>query len=80
MHREQQRPQPKNIISKLVVIALSIVLLTGISIVPVIQVRIYTQQSQQTPQQQNKVDLSQAIKQIGQQVADANPGTHPTHV
>jgi len=37
-------------------------------------------QSQQVPQQQKQVGLSQVIKQIAQQVANANPGTNATHV
>jgi uncharacterized BrkB/YihY/UPF0761 family membrane protein len=43
MHKEQQQRHLKsnNIISKLVVIVLSIVLLTGISLVPIIQVGLY---------------------------------------
>ena len=74
-----------NIISKLGVIVLSIVLLTGISFIPVLQVGVYAQQpqqlqQQQAPQQQNRVGISQVIKQIAQQVATANPGTNATHV
>jgi hypothetical protein len=40
MHKEQQRQHLKsnNIISKLVVIVLSVVLLTGISLVPALQI------------------------------------------
>ena len=75
-------PKP-NIISKLGVIVLSIVLVTGISFIPVFQAGVYAQQpqSQQAPQQQqNRVGLSQIIKQIAQQVASANPGTNATHV
>ena len=37
-------------------------------------------QQQQAPQQQNRVGISQVIKQIAQQVATANPGTNATHV
>ena len=73
-----------NIISKLGVILLSIILLTGISFIAVFQAGVYAQkqpQSQQMPQQtQNRVGLSQIIKQIAQQVASANPGTNATHV
>src|SRR5919112_1039662 len=73
-----------NIISKLAVIVLSIVLLTGISFIPVLQAGVYAQQpqsKQQVPQQtQNRVGLSQIIKQTAQQVATANPGTNATHV
>jgi hypothetical protein len=63
-----------NIISKLGVILLSIILLTGISFIAVFQAGAYAQkqpQSQQVPQQQNRVGLSQIIKQIAQQVATA---------
>jgi hypothetical protein len=75
-----------NIISKLGVIVLSIILLTGISFIPVFQVGIYAQQplqsQQQLPQQQqqNRVGLSQIIKQTAQQVSSANPGTNATNV
>jgi hypothetical protein len=57
MDKQQQRLK-LNTISKLGVIVLSIVLLTGISIVPAIQLEVY---GQQQPQQQNKVGLSQVI-------------------
>jgi flagellar basal body-associated protein FliL len=83
MHKEQQRHQhlkSNNIISKLAIIVLSIVLLTGISLVPALQIRVNGQVQQQQPQQQNQVGLSQVIKQIAQQVANANPGTNSTHV
>ena len=73
----------RKFISELGVIALSIVLLTGISFIPVFQAGVYAQQpqSQQAPQQQqNRVGLSQVIKQIAQQVATANPGTNATNV
>ena len=76
MQNEPQHLQP-NIISKLRVIVLSIILLTGISFIPVFQLGVYAQQpqsQQQSPQQQNRVGLSQIIKQIAQQVATANPG------
>jgi hypothetical protein len=72
-----------NIISKLAVIVLSIVLLTGISLVPALQIGVngqVQQQQQQQPSQQNQVGLSQVIKQIAQQVSNANPGTSATHV
>ena len=75
MHKEQQRQHLKsnNIISKLAVIALSIVLLTGISLVPALQIGVNGQVQQQQPQQQkNQVGLSQVIKQIAQQVVTAN--------
>ena len=66
-------PLKRNNLSKLGVIVLSIILLTGISFIPVLQVGVYGQQKlqsqsqQQAPQQQqNRVDLSQVIKQIAQ--------------
>jgi hypothetical protein len=57
MHKEQRQQHLKsnNIISKLAVIVLSILLLTGISLVPALQSSAYGQ-SQQVPQQQNKTD------------------------
>jgi hypothetical protein len=72
----------KKYMSVLEVIALSIVLLTGISLVPALQIGVYgqVQQQQQQPQQQKQIGLSQVIKQIAQQVANANPGTNATHV
>ncbi len=71
-----------NVIPKLGVILLSIILLTGISFIPVFQTEVYAQkqQPQQAPQQQNRVGLSQVIKQTAQQVATANPGTNATNV
>jgi hypothetical protein len=84
MHNQQQQHlKSNNIIPKLAVIVLSIVLLTGISLVPALQIGVngqVQQQQQQQPQQQNQVGLSQVIKQIAQQVANANPGTNATHV
>src|SRR5919112_1608960 len=85
MHKEQHPQQHlksnNNIISKLAVITLSIVLLTGISLVPALQIGVNGQVQQQQPQQQQKqVGLSQVIKQIAQQVVTANPGTSATHV
>jgi hypothetical protein len=82
--RNQQHIKPYNI-SKLGVIILSIVLITGISFIPILQAGVYAQQqpqqSQQVPQQQqNRIGLSQVIKQIAQQVATANPGTNATQV
>jgi poly-D-alanine transfer protein DltD len=38
------------------------------------------QKQQQQLQQQNQIALSQVIKQIAQQVANANPGTNATQV
>jgi hypothetical protein len=72
-------------ISELAVIVLSVVLLTGISLVPALQIGVngqaqQQQQQQQQPQQQNQVGISQVIKQIAQQVATANQGTNATHV
>jgi hypothetical protein len=82
-----------NNISKFAVIVLSILLLTGISLVPALQIGVHgqvqQQQQQQQPQQlqqQNQVSLSQVIKQmqvikqVAQQVASANPDTNATHV
>jgi hypothetical protein len=70
-----------NSISKFAVIVLSIVILTGISLVPALQIGVNGQvQQQQQPSQQKQVGLSQVIKQIAQQVASANPGTNATHV
>ena len=83
MHKEQHRQhhlKTNNIISKLAVIVLSIVLLTGISLVPTLHSGVYSQVQQQQPQQQNQIALSQVIKQIAQQVANANPGTNATQV
>ncbi len=53
MHKEQHRQQhlkSNNIISKLAVIVLSIVLLTGISLVPANQIRVDGQLLQATQQ------------------------------
>jgi uncharacterized BrkB/YihY/UPF0761 family membrane protein len=82
MHKEQQRQHLKSnkIISKLVVIVLSIVLLTGISLLPAIQVGVYGQLQKEQPRQQNTIGLSQVIKQIAQHVVSANPDTNVTHV
>ena len=71
----------KKYMSVLEVIALSIVLLTDISLVPALQIGVNGQvQQQQQPQQQKQVGLSQVIKQIAQKVANANPGTSATNV
>jgi hypothetical protein len=52
-------------ISELAVIVLSIVLLTGISLVPALQIGVNGQvQQQQQPQQQNQVGLSQIIRRL----------------
>jgi hypothetical protein len=75
----------RKFISKLGVIVLSIVLITGISLTPVLQAGVYAQKlqsQQQAPQQQqqNTIGISQVIKQIAQQVATANPDTNSTDV
>ena len=63
---------------------LIIILLTGISLVPAIQVVASTQdlqpQIQQQTQQPNQIGVSQIIKQIADKVAAANPGTNATSV
>ena len=66
-------------------ILLSIILLTGVSLVPAIHRGVYGQQLQLQPQQraaqqQNTIGISQIIQQIAQQVANANPGTNATQV
>src|SRR5215204_4807571 len=68
----------KKYMSVLEVIVLSIVLLTGISLLPAMQIGVNGQVQQ--PQQQKQVGLSQVIKQIAQQVSNANPGTNATDV
>jgi hypothetical protein len=78
--KQQQHLKTNNFISKLAVIVLSIVLLTGISLVPTLHSGAYSQVQQQQPQQQNQIALSQVIKEIAQQVANANPGTNATQV
>jgi hypothetical protein len=81
MHNHRQHHlESNNIISNLGVVVLSIAFLTGISLFPVIQIGAHGQVQQQQPQQQNKVGLSQVIKQIAQQVANANPGNNANHV
>ena len=79
MHNQQQHLKTNNI-SKLAVIALSIVLIAGIFLVPAIQLGVYGQQQQQLPQQQNQILPIQLIKQIAKQVSDANPDTNATPV
>ena len=78
----RQHLKSTNIIPKLAVIVLSIVLLTGISLVPALQIEVngQVQQQQPQPQQQNQIALSQVIKQIAQQVSNPNPGTNATQV
>ena len=82
--QQQQHLKSNNIISKLSVIVLSIVLLTGLALVPALQIAANGQSlpppPQQQPSLQNQVGLSQVIKQIAQQVANANPGTNATQV
>jgi hypothetical protein len=80
MHNQQRHLKTNNIISKYAVIVLSIVLLTGLALVPALQIGVNGQLQQQQPQQQNQVGLSQVIKQIAQQVVTANPGTTANHV
>src|SRR5919112_1258408 len=75
---DQRQHLKLNSISKLGVIVLSIILLTGISFIPVLQAGVYAQQPQ--PQQKNRIGISQVIRQISQQVATANPGTNATNV
>src|SRR5215217_6140258 len=76
MHNQQQHLKTNNIISKLAVITLSIVLLTGLALVPALQIGVHAQ----VQQKKNQVGLSQVIKQIAQQVVTANPGTTANHV
>jgi hypothetical protein len=67
MYNQQHRQQhlkSNNIIPKLAVITLSIVLLTGISLVPALQIGVKGQVQQQQSSQQNQVGLSQVIKEI----------------
>ena len=56
MHNQQPQHHLKtnNIISKLAVIVLSIVLLTGISLVPALQIEVSGQVQQQQQQQQQQ--------------------------
>ena len=92
MHNKQHLQINNNTISKLAVVVLSIILITGIFFIPVLQAGVYAQQptqqqqsqqlqrSSRQQQQQNRVGLSQVIRQIAQQVATANPGTNETNV
>jgi hypothetical protein len=77
-NQQQQHLKTNNIISKLLVVILSIVLLAGISLVPALQGAAYGE-SQRQPQEQKQVGLSQVIKQTAQQVANADPGTNATN-
>jgi cytoskeletal protein RodZ len=77
----------KKMLQELVVVILSIVLLTGISMATSIQFTIYGQQQESKQQQsqpkleQNQtIDMSKMINQIGQQVAAANPDSNSTLV
>ena len=77
----------QKMLQELVVVILSIVLLTGISIVTSIQFTIYGQQQESKQQQsqpeleQNQtIDMNKMINQIGQQVAAANPNSNSTLV
>jgi hypothetical protein len=77
----------KNMLQELIVVVIvSILLLTGISTVPSIQVRIYGQQqdAQQETQpkleQDQTIDMSKVINQIGQRVEAAKPNTNSTLV
>ena len=71
----------QKMLQELVVVILSIVLLTGISIVTSIQFTIYGQQQSQPKLEQNQtIDMSKMINQIGQQVAAANPTSNSTLV
>src|SRR5215212_11441869 len=81
-HQQQQHLTTNNIISKFAVIVLSVVLLTGLALVPALQIGVngQVQQQQQQPQQQKQVGLSQIIKQIAQGVVTANPGTNAAQV
>jgi CII-binding regulator of phage lambda lysogenization HflD len=65
----------KKSMSNLGVIISLIVLLSGISIVPSIQVGIYGQQ-----EQQQKIGIRKIINDIAQQVASADPDTNSTHI
>ena len=77
----------KKILQELVVVILSIVLLTGISMATSIQFTIYgqqqeskQQQSQSKLEQNQTIDMSKMIDQIGQQIAAANPDSNSTLV
>jgi hypothetical protein len=76
----------KNMLQELVVVILSIVLLTGISMVTSIQFTIYGQQQESKQQSQPKleqnqtIDMSKVINKIGEQVAAANPDSNSTLV
>jgi hypothetical protein len=80
----------KNMSQELIVVIFSILLLTGISAVPSIHVTIYGQQQQQQQEAQQQsplkieqnqtIDTSKMINQIGEQVEAANPDSNSTHV
>ncbi len=65
----------KKIILNLGIIISLIALLSGISIVPSIQVGIYGQQ-----EQQQKIGIRKIIDDIAEHVASADPDTNSTHV
>jgi hypothetical protein len=63
MHNQkEQHLKTNNIVSKLAVIVLSIVLLTGLALVPALQIAANGQSPQQQPQQQKQVGLSSKRK------------------
>jgi Na+-transporting NADH:ubiquinone oxidoreductase subunit NqrC len=71
----------KNMSQQLVVVIFSILSLTGMSILASIQVTIYgQQQSQPKLEQDQTIDMSKMINEIGQQVAAANPKSNSTFV
>jgi hypothetical protein len=81
----------KNMSQELIVVIFSILLLTGISAVPSIHVTIYGQQQQQQQQeaqqqsplkieQNQTIDTSKMINQIGERVEAANPDSNSTLV
>jgi hypothetical protein len=76
----------KNLSQELIVVIFSILLLTGISAVPSIHVTIYGQQQEAQQQshlkieQNQTIDTSKMINQIGERVEAANPGSNSTLV
>ena len=69
MHNQQQHLKTNNIISKFAVIVLSIVLLTGISLVPALQITANGQMQHQHQHQQQQLAFGQAPEEsaAGQQ-------------
>jgi type II secretory pathway pseudopilin PulG len=61
MHNQQQHLKTNNIISKFAVIVLSIVLLTGLALVPTLQIGVNGQVQQQQQQQQSFNDSYTAL-------------------